>query len=131
VIDFDDLDGQSVGPAVALGERRRSSAHHGAIRRDGAGPAAFVGPSGQFDSRMVVISQIKILSPMIIFASARVPPPGCYAKHPAGYRQICLDSSIVGPRAGSGGSLRVLPLPASRHPAWRIGRARAYARCVG
>ena len=32
-----------------------------------------VGPSVQFDSRMVVMSQIKIFSPMIIFASAGVP----------------------------------------------------------
>ena len=40
----------------------------------GAGPAVLVGSSVQFDSRMVVMSQIKILSPMIIFASAGVPP---------------------------------------------------------
>jgi hypothetical protein len=65
----------------------------------GAGRGAFVGPSVQFDSRMVVMSHIKILSPMIIIASAFVPFPDCYAKGSAGYRQICLDSSIAEPRA--------------------------------
>ena len=78
VIDLDDFDCQSVGPAVVLGECCRSSAHcGGAIGWGGAGAAVLVGPSVQFDSRMVVMSQIKIFSP-----------------------QICLDSWIVGSRAG-------------------------------
>jgi hypothetical protein len=40
----------------------------------GAGPAASVGAGVQFDSRMVVMSKIKILNPMIIITSAQVPP---------------------------------------------------------
>jgi hypothetical protein len=39
----------------------------------GAGPDAFVGPSVQPDSKTVVMSQIKILNPMIIITSAHVP----------------------------------------------------------
>jgi hypothetical protein len=47
-----------------------------------------------------VMSQIRIFSPMIIFASAGVPSARLLCEAPAGYRQICLDSWIVGSRAG-------------------------------
>jgi hypothetical protein len=65
----------------------------------GAGPGAFVGPSVQFDSRMVVMSQIKILSPMIIIASACVPFPRLLCKGSGGVSADLPNSSIVGPRA--------------------------------
>ena len=84
MIDLDHLDRHPVDPAVAFGERRRSSAYHGgAIGRDRGRPWCLVGPSVQLDSK-TVRSQIKIHSPMIIIISAQVPQPGCYAQDPDG-----------------------------------------------
>ena len=74
MIDLDDLDRQSVDPAVALRERRRSSAYYGgAIGRDGGRACCIRGPERAVRQQNGQESQIKILNPMIIITSAYVP----------------------------------------------------------
>ena len=95
MIDLDDVDTDSVDPAVALGECRRLSAHcGGAIVPDRDRPWCIHQP-GCAVRQQNGMSQIKIFTPMVIVASVDASHTRLLCIRLAGNRQPCLVRPVL------------------------------------